>query len=279
MNAPAVVKIPTREQPPLSPAEEERLAWLMDAVRRNRFLPAPPPENIFVGDGDYRAIGAEFLGHFVRTGGLKPTDRVLDIGCGIGRMAVPLTQYLDAETARYEGIDPVGEGIMWCVQNITPTYPNFHFCQVDIAHALYNPGGQLAGEKIALPFPEANFDFAAMVSVATHLPPKEVAAYAREVVRLLVPGGRLFVTAFLVEPADLERPNARPRFTRGEEPGTWYGDPSAPLAAIGFDTAVFESAIETAGLRIQRVELGHWRGTESKHYQDMIVAVKPGRAP
>jgi protein-L-isoaspartate O-methyltransferase len=91
MNAQVGSKV-SAYQPLLSPQEESRLSVIMDTVERNRFLPAPAPESVFVGDGDYRAIGAEYLGHFVRLGGLKPSDRVLDIGCGIGRMAVPLTQ-------------------------------------------------------------------------------------------------------------------------------------------------------------------------------------------
>jgi SAM-dependent methyltransferase len=247
----------------------------MERISCDDSLPAPAPENIFVGDGDYRAIGVEYLGHFVRIGGLTPHDRVLDIGCGIGRMAVPLTQYLDSKTARYEGVDPVNAGIEWCVQNIASTYPNFRFCRVDVAHELYNPGGSIPGDKIVLPFAGSSFTFVTMVSVATHLPAREISAYAQEIMRLLVPGGRLFLTAFIVAPGDLERVGARPRFVKGREPGTWYADPSAPLGAIGFDAGVIESALKDAGLKISRVSLGHWRSIESAHYQDVIIAVKP----
>ena len=251
------------------------LERLMEEIRLNDSLPAPPPENVFVGDGDYRAIGVEYLGHFVRLGGLKPFETVLDVGCGIGRMAVPLTQYLDAETASYEGVDPVNAGVEWCVQNISSAYPNFRFCRVDVAHELYNPGGAIAGDEIVLPFADEKFDFVTMVSVATHLPEAEIAAYAREVMRLLTPGGRLFLTAFIVASGDPERPTARPRFIPGKQPGTWYGDPLAPLGAIGFDAGIIENVLKKAGLQIQRLSLGHWRGIESRHYQDVIIAVKP----
>jgi SAM-dependent methyltransferase len=254
---------------------ESRLNQLMEEISRDVSLPAPPAENVFVGDGDYRAIGAEYLGHFVRIGGLKPFESVLDIGCGIGRMAVPLTQYLDSGAAFYEGVDPVNAGIEWCVQNITSAYPNFRFCRVDVAHELYNPGGAIAGHEIVLPFADAKFDFVAMVSVATHLPEAEISAYAREITRLLAPGGRLFLTAFIVAAGDPDRPTARPRFTPGNRPGTWFGDPLAPLGAIGFDAGVIEDILKKADLHVQRVSLGHWRGIESNHYQDVIIAVKP----
>jgi len=250
------------------------LDTLLKSIESNRFLPEPDPESIFVGDGNYRAIGAEFLGHYVRIGGLKPHHRVLDIGCGIGRMAVPLTQYLD-ETACYEGVDPVNEGIEWCTRNISQVYPNFRFCHVDIAHELYNPDGTVKGSEIVLPFKESTFDFVTMISVATHLPLKEIEAYAREVMRLLAPGGKLFVTAFLVAEGDVEAPTARPHFQPGKDEGSWIADPAAPLGAIGFDMPLVPDALKAAGLRVDLVSLGHWRGMESAHYQDVIIAVKP----
>src|SRR3546814_13028266 len=56
--------------------------------------PVPQGATHEIGDGDFRAIGAEFLRHFVELGGLTPEDDVLDIGCGFGRMALPLARYL-----------------------------------------------------------------------------------------------------------------------------------------------------------------------------------------
>jgi hypothetical protein len=49
----------------------------------------------------------------------------------------------------------------------------------------------------------------------------------------------------------------------------------APLGAIGFDAGVIEDLLKKAGLQIRRLSLGHWRGIESHHYQDVIIALKP----
>ena len=263
-------------RPTADPAGPGSFASRLDAIRRNRFLPEPPPESIYVGDGDYRAIGAEFLEHFVRLGGLRPTDRVLDIGCGIGRMAVPLTQYLDPELGSYEGFDPVSAGIVWCTQNVTPVYPAFRFQHIDIAHALYNPQGCLPGTDLQLPLRPDSVDFALMVSVATHLPEAEIAVYAREVARVLKPGGRLFVTAFLAEEGRTAGPNLR--FQPWAENTGWIANPAAPLAAIGFPRATFERVLREVGLATELVSPGHWAGEPSDHFQDIVVAGKPGAA-
>jgi SAM-dependent methyltransferase len=251
------------------------LDWLMAAVQRNRFLPHPPADGIFVGDGDYRAIGAEFLGHFVRLGRLAPHERVFDVGCGIGRMAIPLTQYLDPERGSYDGVDPVMDGILWCAQEITPAYPRFRFQRLDIAHPLYNPQGSLPGTEVRFGFPDGSFDFVTMVSVATHLPPDEIAVYVAEAARLLAPGGRLFLTAFAIDGRATGQ--ERLRFKRWREGPGWYAIEEAPLAAAGIEAGFLLEAAADAGLRVEALSPGHWRGISAAHYQDLLLAVKPER--
>jgi len=261
-------------------ADARHFAWLMRHLARDRFLPAPPEDGVFVGDGDYRAIGLEFLGHFVTLGGLARNARVLDVGCGIGRMAVPLTQYL-GDRATYDGFDPVAGGIGWCNETITPAYPRFSFHVLDVAHPLYNPGGAIAGDSLELPFAAASFDFVAMVSIATHLPPAEVARYLIEIARVTAPGGRLFLTAFVMDPTALAGAEGRdPRcgFLRAGDGPAWHADPAAPLGAVAFDDGFLEARLAAAGFALVDRRLGRWRGGAAGHYQDIFVAEK-GRAP
>jgi ubiquinone/menaquinone biosynthesis C-methylase UbiE len=265
-----------QEVRPAMTVQEDRVGWLMEAVLRNRFLPQPDAASVFVGDGDFRAVGAEFLGHFIHLGGLRPEHRVLDIGCGIGRMAVPLTQYLDVEKGRYSGLDPVEGGIAWCRRFITPAYPNFTFQRLDIAHKLYNPQGKISGEALKLPYADRQFDFVIMTSVVTHLPPDEVLIYLSEVARLLKPGGRLFMTAFVVDTIAAAnasgKRDARLGFVRDGNGPCWFVPDMPPLAAVGFDDGFLDQALEKAGLVIALKSLGHWRGQDADHYQDLYVA-------
>jgi SAM-dependent methyltransferase len=254
--------------------DESALDTLAAMLAANRFMPVPPPELMLCGDGDFRAIGAEFLQHFVRRGGLAPEDRVLDIGCGVGRMALPLTQYLT--TGSYHGIDVIAPAIAWCSAAITPAYPAFTFAHLDVAHPLYNPGGAMTAEAVTLPVADASADFVTLVSVLTHLDEASIARYAREIARVLAPGGRCFATAFLLNGpsrAGIARGGARPAFPDKPGESVLWADPDAPLAAIAFDEDLLLQHFLAAGLRRRRpAAYGGWSGREHGiGFQDICI--------
>jgi len=247
---------------------------LLSRLAEDRSLPSPPPALRFCGDGDFAAIGAEFLSHFIKHAGLSPHERVLDIGCGIGRMAVPLTQYLKAGGS-YDGVDVVASGINWCRRTITPAYPAFQFHHIDLLHPLYNPSGTRAMLGTALPFPDASFDFISLVSVLTHLGRAEIAFYAQEIARLLAPGGRCFFTAFMMNPparAALRAGGGKLPFDP-DRPGPLYeAHPEAPLAAVAFDEDTLLELFLRVGLhRTRQAIYGHWSGRPSPVFQDINV--------
>lgn len=79
----------------------------------------PPRRKNFAG-GQFREIGDEFFVCFRDYGQIAPHHRILDIGSGIGRMARPLTAFLDPATGRYEGFDIDVGGVVWCLQHYHP---------------------------------------------------------------------------------------------------------------------------------------------------------------
>jgi SAM-dependent methyltransferase len=252
-----------------------RLDALADAIATNRYLPVPPKELHFVGDGDYKAIGVEFLRHFVTLGGLAPQDRVLDIGCGVGRMAMPMTLYLDPECGSYEGLDVVADGITWCQQAMSRPYPNFRFRHLDVRNALYNPRGAEAAATTRLPFADRSFDFICLTSVLTHLSAADMTAYAAECGRLLADGGRCFVTAFLMnDHARRDLANGRGRIGfKHDDPGPeFHGIPDVPMAAVAFEENFLLAVFRKAGLRRRRpAQYGSWTGRNSAVFQDICV--------
>lgn len=259
-------------------AAEDVAALYRRMVEGNRYLPIPKEEARFVGDGDFRAIGAEFLELFIRHGGLRPDWDVLDLGCGIGRMAIPLTQYL-SRTASYLGIDVNRHGIAWCRRRITRVYPNFTFRHVDYWNPLYNPQGRKWPWEHPLPLEPGSVDFVIATSVFTHLSRQEIKEYLRQIRVILRPGGRLFATFFLVDDvaaAAMSAPGARLTFPMPEGRNSSQAVGLPPCAAVAFRREFVETLLRGNGFDIgPGVLRGHWSGAPGGvTYQDVVVAAR-----
>ena len=120
-----------------------RIMYLPSDIFRDKNELVPPKGMIFTGRGNYRKAGEETFGHFSKYGSITPQSYILDIGSGIGRMAVPFTKYLD-DTGRYEGFDIVKMGVDWCTKNISSKYPNFTFKHIELKKVV---AGKIKGNQ------------------------------------------------------------------------------------------------------------------------------------
>ncbi|AXF85333.1 Demethylrebeccamycin-D-glucose O-methyltransferase [Ephemeroptericola cinctiostellae] len=155
-----------------------------------------------VGNGDFNATGQEFKRYFIELGRLQPSATVLDVGCGAGRMAMPLSDYLTL--GRYFGIDIIEPSIEWCQTKITPTYNNFAFQHSNIFNRFYNPNGTILAKDYVFPFEGESFDFVFLTSVFTHMLPEDLEHYLSEISRVLKKGGVCFITYFLLNNESVE---------------------------------------------------------------------------
>ncbi len=232
-----------------------------------------------IGDGDYVAIGAEFLGHITAVGGLRPGHSVLDIGCGLGRVALPLSRYLEPTTP-YLGLDVVPENIAWCTKAITSAFGNFHFAHLDVHHPLYHPAGTKSMADAALPLPDRSIDFAMMISVFTHLNAEMASRYLPLVSRCLSPGGRLFATFFLINNRSREAAQTNPRYPFDlSTPGPVYlQHDDDMLAATAFEEDWLVSTAGAVGLKLIARQEGHWISPapmDDMPFQDILVFERP----
>lgn len=247
---------------------------IADALSGARDPMTPPRSLIFVGGGDYRQIGDEFFKYFVEYCGLAPCHRVLDVGCGIGRMAVPMTSYLQGGS--YEGFDIVRDGITWSTNAITSRYPRFRFQLADIYNKVYNPGGRCAASEYRFPYDDDSFDLVFLTSVATHLLPGDLEHYVAEVSRVLKPGGRTLITFFLlndVSHAQLSQHRCVLDFSVGCD-GYRTISASSPEQAVAFEEEYVRNLYRSHGLTIMDpIRYGSWSGREQPvSFQDIVVA-------
>lgn len=103
-----------------------------------------------------------------------PGDRVLDIGCGNGR----LFSLLEPRSVVYTGFDS-SEGLL------------------AIARARHPNAAFVRGDATALPFPDASFDVVYSFATLHHIPSRELRAQAvKEAARALRPGGHYIVSVW-----------------------------------------------------------------------------------
>ncbi len=237
----------------------------------------PPRSLIFVGDGDFKKTGEEFLRHFVEIGGLKKNDCVLDVGCGIGRMAIPLTGYLSSEGS-YEGFDIVAKGINWCTKRITSKFPNFKFQLADVSNPRYHTKGKQKSSAYRFPYEDQSFDFVCLTSVFTHMLPNDVENYLFQISRVLKPNGKCFVTFFLLNTESLSLiDKKRSRFDFKYS----YGDcriehEDMPENVVSYTEILVRNLYEKNQLMIiEPIHFGSWCARENfVSFQDIIVATK-----
>jgi SAM-dependent methyltransferase len=237
-----------------------------------------PPRRLrgFAGDSDFLATGAELLGLLGTQGGLRSTSRVLDVGCGIGRLARPLTTVLEPDDGgAYVGFDPVAPAIAWCAARYPP---HFRFVHADLRNDLYNAAGAVAATDYRFPVDDGWATLAVATSVFTHLDRAEVEHYLAELRRALAPGGLALLTFFLLDGgsrAALAEGRARQPFAdaSGEQA---IADREVTMAAVAHERAGVVGALAGASLELVAVHDGSWRGGAGLSYQDLVVARRPG---
>jgi len=210
--------------------------------------------------------------------GLEPEYAVLEIGCGIGRDAIPLTKILTA--GRYIGIDIIGRSIEWCKAHISAHHPNFEFHHYDVSDQLHNPTGGTATTDIRLPAHDQSVDRIILFSVFTHMLRGDIEHYLREFRRVLKPSGLVFATTFIFDDAILasaRATNLTPfdlRFEHEIEQGCRINVLEHPLGAVAFTNDAWDGMVERSGLKYAKRNLkGGWSGfySEPEDGQDVVI--------
>jgi SAM-dependent methyltransferase len=227
--------------------------------------------------GDFKKAGTRFLRAAVDAG-LEPHHRVLDLGCGVGRFAVALSEYLD-DGGRYVGLDTSRESIEVCNKWIASRLPGFSFVWADVFNTSYNRSAEANAAQYRFPFDDGAFDFVFSNSLFTHLVPDDARNYFHQIGRVLEPGGRTVNTIFLLNEeslAQIEGGESRQGEVHRFGDLAWVKRPERPEAWIAIDEDFVRQAHDEAGLRIEGVRYGAWSGREASGpgfgKKDIIVA-------
>lgn len=189
-----------------------------------------------IGGGDYELIGQIELG-LLQKEGLRPTDRVVDFGCGVGRLAVHLIPQLPS--GEYVGIDISQTMLRHARENVQRR------CGTSTARVRY-----LKQTTPAFELPPASVDLLCAFSVFTHMEHEDTYRYLQSIHTVIRPGGKCLLSCLplslavsrqvFLQEAQLE-PEAR-----------W-----AKVRSIATTIEFMETLAEMTGWKVQRWYAGN----------------------
>jgi SAM-dependent methyltransferase len=225
--------------------------------------------------------GKRFVGHgekiknlLIQHSNLRSSQKVVEIGCGTGSAALALADILD--DSNYRGADIDRLSIDACLRNKRLMKKKFHFDWLDIYHSFYNPQGSIPPSSYRFPYANQSTDVVFLISVFTHMLPKEMSHYIGEISRLLVPGGFCLFTTFLMDNGHegvMEFPFRHENYRLHQE--------EIPEKAVGYYQNFLDQTFQSSGLNLFiKPVLGNWRSfseqSDNPFGQDMMIYQKRG---
>ena len=240
--------------------------------------PLVPPKYLYhrYGGGNIQALGLETFRLLLDKCGLGRDAKVLEIGSGIGRNALPLTAFLAADGS-YDGFDVMKIGIDYCTDHVTSRFGNFHFTWIDLQSSFYNEAGAQNAWEFAFPYADASFDVVFSASVYTHLQPAIVKRYLSETARVLKPGRCALNTFFLLNDEARERVAQGASYIKFKHQMDGYLTTrrDIPEEAIAIPEETIASFHTECGLSRPTISYGSWCGrSRFEVFQDVVVSRK-----
>ena len=238
----------------------------------------PPKAHVFTGASlDFAASGKRTLETICSITGANQSSHFLDVGCGIGRLAIAMPDFLEANGG-YEGFDIVPEGIEWCKQHILGPHDNIHFTLADIYNKEYNPKGSKQSADYQFPYADETFDVAVLISVFNHMLPIDVDRYVGEIARVLKKNGRICASCYIMTPESLQlmtsgRGTVHFKHNLGSH---WIHSGRVPELGIAYDERYLRGIYSKHGLSDPPdIYFGRWCGRPTGlDVQDVVVATK-----
>jgi SAM-dependent methyltransferase len=235
----------------------------------------------WVGPGDPAAVAAENFMSIIDNLPLRPNDTVLDFGCEIGRTSVALANYL-GESGCFVGTDIIPSQIRFCREQFAKNFPHAKFYCLMASNPYYNHfimGDDDANVTISQhEFSdkyESRFDAIIALSVFPHFTPAMAERYLKFLRELTKPSGHLFLTWYLNHPDNpCQFAGMEARLNGNDN----FSEPGGNLAFALFSVEAVASLAAGAGLLVERVSYGRWRGggwsaasLRGQHSQDIVI--------
>jgi SAM-dependent methyltransferase len=165
-------------------------------------------------------------------------SRVLDVGCGQGRLPIGILRLLG--DVNYHGIDIDRWSIDWCKRYISQDHPLFRFTHLDLYNERYNRKGTRIEEGFHFDVAAKSVDVINLYSVFSHVTEEDMKIYLQAFSRILDDGGKVFFTTFVE--TDVPDVTINPEGYRLECSG--------PLHVVRYDKEYLYSILEEYGYSV-----------------------------
>ena len=249
-------------------------------------IPVPLVDLTGGGTDTWDVISRGHMEQYAKYAPIAADSSVLEIGCGVGRDAIQLTEHLSSQGS-YIGIDIIRSSIEWCQANITPRHPKFTFHYLDIQSQIHNSGGALCVRDVKLPAASASADRIILQSVFTHMFFDDIVHYLKEFRRILKPGGKVVTSFFVIDDEArrlLEAKRGDPSFALtfafpyGE--GCFINDERYPEGAVAFTPQRIDQMLTRSGMALDHpIHPGFWCGRTGVTDGQDIAVLTAGQPP
>ncbi|MEM7691472.1 MAG: class I SAM-dependent methyltransferase [Pseudomonadota bacterium] len=135
-----------------------------------------------------------YLAHHLGLKDFSATD-MLDMGCGVKFTQAFLNEELPIR--KYVGVDLYPEMIDFLKKTVVD--PRLSYYHANFQNEMYNPNGRPLARFQELPLAGTQFDVITLLSVFTHLEPKDYVSMLRLLRKYVKPDGRLIYSLFIDE--------------------------------------------------------------------------------
>ena len=203
----------------------------------------PPPDRRWCGtefkdDEFYLRSAEEEAMRLVKHFGCDKSSRILDVGCGQGRLPIGLIRTIG--DLDYIGIDVDRRSVEWCRKYIGQIHPTFKFMHLDLYNERYNRNGVRIDADFRFAVKTDSIDIVYLYSVFSHTTEEVLRIYLKEFARILRANGSMFFTTFVEE----DVPNI------SINPEGYSLKCSGPLHVVRYNKAYLISILEECGFEL-----------------------------
>lgn len=214
----------------------------------------------FQRNNNLSTISKRFVSYVLRDIKLLHEAKIMEIGCGIACLSLPIIKYVASGV--YYGVDTDTQCIEWCRHRILPVCPNMIFESIN-------------DENLRLPCGDNTLDVVYSATLFNQLQYDDIINKLMEINRVLKKGGQLVIGLMMCNQPSHLNIVSKKNHTKTTKIGgsTYLSNNLGESVIVHPDTVV--KIFKQASFSVDEIIFGTWSGTsKSDTYRDIMRFIK-----